>query len=579
MVMLYLLCIFSPFSVTAPPAHPFVEGRQDFVFQIQDNHIGHATGDVLRQFADETRLGSALSTTTMDGREFLRAKDGRPVASIDEWGYSAIKLSGTEIDGAGLPRAGFPCFSSLQGCEDPTTREEALARLKSYYAARQAHQAPENAYVISMNGHYYFQHYAGEWGADLLMSEVGENINGTQAHIAFTRGAARQFRSPWGMDMSAWYGAGVNDYWAEEDRVWCQQRNADGACAVWHSGPDHGHSISLFERIYFTSYMAGAHYLKAEAGSINLVASKHPPAALSPLGEMARDFHAFTQAHPDRGTPYVPYAIILDYHHGLGLGSWYKPAGEEKAFEVLPMGDADRCTLQLLEAFWPNAFRVQGGDESQYLVPTPFGDTSDVLLENAPVEAFLAYDFLFLSGDIEAASELTERLKAFLGTGKTIVLSPNHGAIFSTLDAGPANPIGALPPTVAIQSPAHGGTIIELMDAAQWPALLKHLHQTAQPFSFTGDPIHYLLNRRGDTWIITLINDLGITKQPKSAAVVDPAQRATVTLSSTSARITSCTKINEVPMALKPLSPSGQTLQLKPGQIAVLMVEVASGSS
>lgn len=531
-IMVYQsLLFFLPLLAAAQtPSHPFAEGRPDFLFHVQDSHIGHATGDTLRQFAAETNLATVLPTIVVEGLEYLRTRDARPVASIDEWGYSAIQLGPHELDGAGLPRAGFPCFSSVQGCADPASREEALTRLRAYWDARHAHQVPPGAYVISMNGHYYFQHYAAEWGADMVMSEVGENINGTQAHIAFTRGAAKQFNRAWGIDMSPWYGAGVNDYWAEEDRVWCQQRNADGSCAVWHSGPDHGHSISLFERIYYTAYMAGAQYLKAEAGSINFLASKHPPARLSPLGEMAQRFHAFTKAHPDRGEPYVPYAILLDYHHGLGLGSWYKPAGKENVFESIPMNDADRETLQLLETFWPGAFRVQGGDEAQYLVRTPLGDTVDVLLENAPLEALLSYNVLLLAGEITPDTEITERLGAYLARGKTIVFSPSHTPILAALNTTPNEAIGALPTTMAAQCSHRGGSIIQLKDGHAWPTLLTELHQRVVPFQITGDPVHYLLNRRGDSFILTLINNRGVTKQPKAAVEVDSGQSAEISI-------------------------------------------------
>ena len=53
-----------------------------------------------------------------------------------------------------------------------------------------AKATPEQRKLFSsVNGHYCYQHYACEWGCDLVGSEVGENINSIQAHIAFTRGA------------------------------------------------------------------------------------------------------------------------------------------------------------------------------------------------------------------------------------------------------------------------------------------------------------------------------------------------------------------------------------------------------
>jgi hypothetical protein len=63
----------------------------------------------------------------------------------------------------------------------------------------------QNTLIKATTGHYYFQHYAAEFGANMVVSEVGETISSVNAHLAFTRGAARQFaRRPGGDHAARW---------------------------------------------------------------------------------------------------------------------------------------------------------------------------------------------------------------------------------------------------------------------------------------------------------------------------------------------------------------------------------------
>ena len=550
----------------------FAEGRADFVFQVEDAHQGHATGEVLRDFAATAGLGDVIATAFINGRNCLVARDGRPVSMIAEWGYSGIRLRADEVDGAGLPRKGFPCFSSLQGCDDPCTKREAFERIQAYFEARREAQQLPNSWLFSMNGHYYFHHYAAAFGADVLLSEIGENINGTQAHVAFTRGAARQYTKPWGMDVSAWYGPGINDYWAEDDRVWCQERDGDGRCIAWYSGPDHGHSISLFERMYYSSYLSGAQLLVAEAGSVYFLNSRHAPPSLSPLGEMAREFYAFTQQYPDRGTPYVPVAMLLEYYHGLGLGSWYLPEGTARCWDWVPMGESERETLQLLEAIWPGAFEVMGRDESQYLVPTPMGDTVDVLLEDASLETLQGYEVLIFSGEIAWNEELKQRIRACLEAGKTVVFgaSAAHAAMVEDLEPGASAPFRDLDRGAALSFPVAAGQVVHVQEPGAWPAVLQAL--AAQwPVEVRGD-VQYLINRRAASWVVTLINNQGITKQPREAAQVDPTKRVEVRVRSRTAPLTS----HEVWKSRGGVRREGDWLHLtlEPGEVAVVALQL-----
>ena len=141
----------------------------------------------------------------------------------------------------------------------------------------------------SFNGHYPYQHYAAEMGFDAIGSEIGENIHNYQLQLAFNRGAARQYDKPWFVDVSPWYSGGITDY--STSKPW-------GSA----SGPNNGHSLSLFRRTYFMSYMAGTSCIIAEAGGVNFFLQQldaDNDFLPSPLGYVGQEFYNFTQNDPD----------------------------------------------------------------------------------------------------------------------------------------------------------------------------------------------------------------------------------------------------------------------------------------
>ena len=86
------------------------------------------------------------------------------------------------------------------GSPAPTTRQSALQMIQNFF----------NSYYIkgadhlwkALDGNFLNQHYAAEFGADILGAELGCDIKSYQMSIAYTRGAAKQYGKPWYMDYS-----------------------------------------------------------------------------------------------------------------------------------------------------------------------------------------------------------------------------------------------------------------------------------------------------------------------------------------------------------------------------------------
>jgi len=465
-----------------PPIRP-----QGFQFEVQVSSLG--TSYELQRVRDSIRahgLGEFDSAVS-------------PVMAA-EWGYSFTHLDG-HADGAGRRIvAGYP--------KPPASRAECLQVIEAFlhrqYVAGAAHP------WSSMNGHFPWHHYAAEMGFDHIGSEIGENINGYQWHIALTRGAARQFHRPWFIDFSAWHGPSITDY--SPGRIWGE-----------NSGPDHGHSMSLFERSLFLAYMSGAGQITAEAGGAisfltDLDADGHY--RLSPYGAVCRRLGRFTRAHPDVGVPCTPFAVVLDHDHGA-----YPGFGKRRAFWHFDYTAGDTMTWDLVERIWPGGWEVMGRNEAGTLVNGPYGDTFDILLQNATQEVLNSYPCLILSGDVRLSEADARRYRSYVLQGGTLVLNSALLGNFPEYDVGPD-------PRSRRDWELGRGRVLVLGPDHSWESLDAILRtELARCLPVRVSPgVEWLVTLRDEVVWVALVNNDGVTKAPREKAVVDASKLRTATV-------------------------------------------------
>lgn len=465
-----------------PPIRP-----QGFQFEVQLSSLGSSYEiEKVRKSIREHNLGeyeSALAKT---------------IAA--EWGYSFTHLDG-QLDGAGRRiQAGYS--------KPPVDRAECL-RVIEAFLHRQYIQGAAHPWA-SMNGHYPWQHYAGEFGFNQIGSEIGENINSYQWHVALTRGAARQYARPWFIDFSAWHGPSITDY--SDGKIWGE-----------NSGPEHGHSMSLFERTLFMSYMEGASQITAEAGgaiSFLPVLDEQGRYRLSPYGEVCKRFREFTLAHPDVGVPLAPIGIVLDFYQGA-----YPGFEKRRAFGYFDYTAGDKMTWELINLVWPGGWEVMGKNEVGTLVSTPFGDSFDIVLQNAPQKVLNSYPSLILSGDVKLSSAEVSRYTNYVRQGGTLILNhvflrdfPSYAA---QIVQGESGELVEGKGRVIVYGPDFS---VERLA----PIIREQLVQWL-PVEVRGD-VEYLVNCRGNSLYVTLINNKGVTKAPKVRAVVDEKEVVAATV-------------------------------------------------
>ncbi len=466
-------------------------------------------------------------------RERLDIADKSPAMyGVAEWAYSFYHLKNGALDGAGYKHyGGFPTL--------PKTRQDAKEVVHSYFNRLQTDAftkatPDQKKHFFSINGHYCYQHFGAEWGCDIVSSEVGENINSIQMHIAFTRGAARQYAKPWLIDFSSWYGPSIFD--EDPTRTWGE-----------NSSPTGGHSISLHERTYLASYMSGANMVIAEGGWLNYFRDQTPGSdgnlPLSSLGKAGQSFYQFTKRHPDRGIPYVPVALLIDKNHGI-----YPGFEGKRAWDVFPYTPGDQSILDILDLFYPGTLgdtdQHEPGDASKNttaymqredlrLGAAPFGDILDVLLTNASQSVLNNYPVIILAGELTADTTLASKLHEYVQQGGTLLtrsadvkLLPflsiyRHHRSISIVEGdrisignGVVFPPGSMPIGRSAFKNLTGGT-------------LAYLCETLIPFDIQGK-VETLYNRTPDGWILTLINNEGVSKTFKDLPIIDKSKTQSV---------------------------------------------------
>ena len=505
-----------------PPFRP-----QGFQFEIQISSLGTSY--------DPERVRKSIRGYNLGEYESVLAP-----AMAAEWGYSFTHLNG-QTDGAGRRiQAGYPA--------PPTNRAECLpvieAFLKRQYIAEAQHP------WSSMNGHFPWHHYAAEFGFDQLGSEIGENINSYQWHVALTRGAARQYARPWFIDFSAWHGPSITDY--SEGKIWGE-----------NSGPDYGHSMSLFERALFMSYLAGAGQISAEAGgaiAFLTTLDEEGRYRLSPYGEVCRRLREFTLAHPDVGIAVTPFAVVLDYYHGA-----YPGFGKRRAFWHFDYNAGDNMTWELINLIWPGGWEVMGRNEAGAMVNGPLGDTFDILLQNAPQKVLNSYPCLILSGDIRLSAAEMARYTNYVHQGGTLILNTAYLRNFPQY-------AGILPGAKRHETTSGKGRVIAYgpdFQVDEVATIIREELARCLPVRVSSG-VEYLVNVKAGSIYVTLINNDGVTKEPRRKPVIDASQGRTVAVSyQGKSRVSSVVDIkNHQTLAVK--NGTEVALSIPAGQVAIL---------
>lgn len=286
---------------------------------------------------------------------------------------------------------------------------------------------------VILGSHEQWHHYSAEWGATVLFSEGGCNLPNSQVRIAAVRGAARQYRVRW---FSFWSASGpINRSWVVYNS---QGRQISGS------------SAGLYLRRWLMSFYAGSDFcLCAECvGNQGFYTDTNGRRRVSDFGRKAKAFSDFVfNRHPDRGKPFVPVALMLDYYHGWEPRSHRVWAGalpytqdEEMIdnFFNVAFPDQEKAAFITLHQPWQykrypwssqkecfSLWREGKIDHRRYekgeLVDSTWGDSFDIVLDNCPLSKLKAYRAVFLLGSVKLEDKLKARLTEYVNSGGVLL--------------------------------------------------------------------------------------------------------------------------------------------------------------
>jgi len=384
-----------------------------------------------------------------------------------------------------------------------------------------------------------------------------------------------------------------------------------------------GPSLSWYRKNYYLFYMGGASAIYLEQGfdQFFVPGPGTHPLQLNPLGRITDEFMRFAERHPDRGTPYTPIAFLLDPAHG-----WDMVSMPHWSFGVSPIDRHDYALRELFGAAYFPGLVVEGDpatSDRQTFVNGVFGDVFDVLVaSDEGASAADAYKALVVGGRIDWTASWVARLADYARKGGTVVLNAAQvkglpPELLGVRLAGTQSEASAakclLPgesqatlagqtfryervesrsakvlmttesgdPLVTSNEVGKGRVIFCAvpdnlgLDDRLVPAvahLLEHLCADATPIRVTGD-VEWSVNRTERGWVVTLVNNRGVTKLQQGLATVDRSEtvEATIALGSGSAQSASEWTADE-----KLSIASGRiTIRIPPGDVKI--VEIVAG--
>jgi hypothetical protein len=289
-------------------------------------------------------------------------------------------------------------------------------------------------------GHYFLK----EGNFMLLGAETAQALPNSQVYYAFIRGAGRQYGVHWFGNASVYNRWGWKTYEAEHTSP------SGGSDANF--GPWHGTSLNLLKRLLYTHLLYNAvaagfeqSWLQPDAGddaqglsSTWALAAGQAPAEggqprrwkLSPIGRIQAAAAEFTARHGQPGVVQTPVALVLDFYAGWAPPRNLYQDGAHSCFQVwggAPYQAGDYLTHGVLSMLYPGYEDASYfPDERGFLSPTPYGDSADVVLSDAPAAVLGQYGLAIAAGALNLTRELRDTLRAYVAGGGLAVLTAEN---------------------------------------------------------------------------------------------------------------------------------------------------------
>lgn len=271
-----------------------------------------------------------------------------------------------------------------------------------------------------------------DWGARVIGYESSAATSSVlPMRWAFMRGTARQ----WGNLTATYRSCNFGDastIFSDTQSFHAPKNFYDNFYSVIS-----GAGMTWYKMDIWYQYMAGASMFYHEQGFDEFWQPGGTTAAglydvqLSPKGKLVDRFLRSTAAAPDRGTPFTPVALLVDYAHGWEPAPFWPNSfknfhGHQDKFLF---GDHEK----MLEQYFWTAFHPIGPESekpmtatNEVYVPSVFGDMFDVILAYPDANKWRTidtYPVVIATGDIELTEAEGQRLAQYVEKGGTLLVA------------------------------------------------------------------------------------------------------------------------------------------------------------
>ncbi len=430
----------------------------------------------------------------------------------------------------------------------------------TYFAhAKRQDENFRNLPIYYSEGTLYSVHEAFRNGFPLVVYEGAcGSMDSFQTGIAFARGGAKMFDAFWGIDLSPWTGGFMGNT--------AQTNNA----GTWREGM----TPECLYRIWLSSYMSGCNTLLHEVGYCFFYTfHSDNKLLLSDYGYRAMQYYRLTrEVLSDRGTPVVPFAIMLEEEHGY-RGSSVREFTEDGKLLDLYLNDTPGQRLniwanrvseatpgdwqvhRMISGIFPyadNLWRQFAGkwpeekiadfdaiepqmramigveeidprESSMFLRDSTWTDCFDVIIEDTTKEVLEKYyKAVFLAGDIRTDNGLWDRLVRYADQGGQVVLTYEQLDDLGKNDLGIGRP--EKPETLTVSGMMVQGTRIPVKEKILLHTVIPDMKEYTVWGSDekTGQPL-VLDFAKGKGHIFLVLNAYGMDKETKKLSNIHAA--------------------------------------------------------
>lgn len=260
--------------------------------------------------------------------------------------------------------------------------------------------------LVSLNfGHYFLKE--GVYAA--IGAETAQGLPNGQVYYSFIRGAGKQYGVPWFGNASVFNRWGYKSYGGD--------------------GPDHsptkGTSLSLFKRLMYSHILYNSVFVGFESGWFDAKGE------LSPIGKIQEAAGRWVRENGRPGDMITPFALMVDFYSGWSFPRHLYSGDVYRVWGNLPYTEGDYLTDGVLDMFYPGYQNSSYfHDESGFQTATPYGDSVDCLLSDAPPWLLKRYAVLAIAGELSGGLEVRDKLLDYAASGGHLVITAGNLAKF-----------------------------------------------------------------------------------------------------------------------------------------------------